>query len=276
MTVGVYPVTDQEHRRRGKKRKESSKGQQKRNKQASLRRKHRKVLANFNANGFFLTGTFDAPFLPLDMSGCAQEVRNYKRRVERATCKRFGVQKEQIKLMLFPVRKGEAGRLHFHGFAQCDALDAAQRREWREMLEDLWRRGIPGTREFEPMGTINVDRINMKKLLGMDGQGPMGTVGYIYGHKEMVCIETRNLILPEVQRPNDSRWSRRQLRKGCLECADNAYWWEQRYPGWECCKVLVFDPGGLHEGEDAPEDSWVATEPQAYIILRRRFAKVRT
>mgnify|MGYP000252454562 CR=1 FL=1 len=58
-SVGIYPVTDQEHRQRGKKRKESDKGQKSRNKAASLRRRLRKVLANFDQNGFYLTATYE-------------------------------------------------------------------------------------------------------------------------------------------------------------------------------------------------------------------------
>ena len=50
--VGVYAVTDQEHRKRGKKRKESDKGQKNRNKAASMRKKQRNVLANFDKRGF--------------------------------------------------------------------------------------------------------------------------------------------------------------------------------------------------------------------------------
>ena len=38
---------------------------------------------------------------------------------------------------------------------------------------------------------------SVKKLLGIDGQGKNGTVGYIYGHKERSCIETRNLRQPD-------------------------------------------------------------------------------
>lgn len=278
MAVGVYAVTEQEHRQRGKKRKESDKGQKSRNKQASMRKKQRKALANFDEQGFFLTFTYEDGYLPEDMAACVQDVRNYKRRVAAAACRRFGVPAGAVRLMLWAVRKGEAGRLHVHGFAQCLGLDAAQRREWREMLEDLWRRRIPGTREYEPMGTANVDRLSLKKVLGIDGQGENGTLGYIYGHKERVCVETKNLTLPQEQVPNDSKWSRKQLRKGCSECAENAYWWEQHYPGWECVKMLIYDPGQLHESENARPDGWEATEQQAYLILRRRgnvTAKVR-
>ena len=180
-------------------------------------------------------------------------------------------------MMLWAVRKGEAGRLHMHGFAECVGMGAADRREWREMLEDLWRRRVPGTGEYEPLGTMNADRMDMKKLLGVDGQGKNGTIGYIYGHKERACIETRNLSQPEELAPSDTKWSRRQLRKGCTECAENAYWWEQHYPGFEVVQVMIYDPGQLYEADRPRPDGWEATEAQAYLILRRRgFAKVRT
>ena len=277
MAVGIFAITPQEHRTRRKKQKESSEGQKAKNKHASMRRKQRKALANFDKDGFFLTGTFADAYLPEDLAACKREVLNYKRRVLLATCKQFGVRRERIRLMLWAVRKGEEGRLHMHGFAQCLGLSAAERKEWRWMLEDLWRRRIPGTNDYDPLGTMNADRMDMKKLLGTDGQGQNGTMGYIYGHKERVCVETSNLRLPVECAPNDSKWSRKQLRKGCLECAENAYWWEQRYPGWECVKCTVFDPGGLHESLNARPDGWENSEPQAYLILRRReFAKVRT
>ena len=116
-----------------------------------------------------------------------------------------------------------------------------------------------------------------KKLLGVDGQGKNGTIGYIYGHKERACIETRNLSQPEELAPSDTKWSRRQLRKGCTECAENAYWWEQHYPGFEVVQVMIYDPGQLYEADRPRPDGWEATEAQAYLILRRRgFAKVRT
>ncbi len=119
MAVGIYAVTDQEHRRRGKKHKESDRGQKERNKHASLRRKQRKAIANFGRDGFFLTGTYEEFYLPEDFAACRRDVENYKRRVIGATVKRFGVSRDKIRLMLWAVRKGETGRLHMHGFAEC-------------------------------------------------------------------------------------------------------------------------------------------------------------
>ena len=52
MAVGIYAVTDQEHRRRGKKHKESDRGQKERNKHASLRRKQRKAMRTLAGTAF--------------------------------------------------------------------------------------------------------------------------------------------------------------------------------------------------------------------------------
>lgn len=268
MAVGVYSITPTEHSTRRKKSKESTEGQKAKNKMASLRNRQRVALANFDKRGFFLTGTYDDPYLPEDMEECLRDVRNYRRRVIAATCKRFGVEKKHIRLMLVAVRKGEAGRLHMHGFAECWGMGDAERREWREMLEDLWRRRIPGTNEFEPLGTMNVDRMDMGKLLGKDGGN--GTLGYLYGHKERIWVETSTLRRPAEQPPNDTRWSRKQLRTACGEMANDAYWWGQRFPGWELQKCVVLEPGELHEspGRERP-DGWERNEPQCYVILRR-------
>ena len=277
LAVGVYPVTDQEHRQRGRKCKESDRGQKARNKAASLRRQMRKTLANFDKNGFWLTGTYQDEYAPECYEDCVRDVKNYKRRAIRAIMRRFGVDKRRIRLKLYACRNGDSGRDHLHGFAQVQGLDAAQRRELREMLEDLWRQRIPGTREYEPMGTMDVDRLDVKKLLGVDGQGTNGVMGYIYGHTRRTCVETDNLILPTQLPDADTKWSRKQLREACQDHAEDKAWWEQRFPGWECMKIQIFDPRGLHDSGQDRAEGWEATEPQAYVILRRcEFAKVRT
>lgn len=270
-TVGIYAVTDQEHRQRGRKQKESRRGQKARNKNASMRRYQRKVLANFDKDGFYVTGTYEDAYRPESFEDCVQDVRNYVRRVKAAVIRRFGEQRaRQLKLSLHAVRNGEKGKLHMHGFAECKGLTAAERREFRQMLEELWRRRVPGTGEYEPLGTCNADRIDMKKILGIDGDGKNGTVGYIYGHSERRCVETRNLTLPEELRAADTKWSRRQLRQGCSEHAEDAAWWEQRFPGWEVVQVMVYDPQQLYETDRPRPDGWESTDPQAYLILRRR------
>lgn len=127
------------------------------------------------------------------------------------------------------------------------------------------------------MGTMDVDRLDVKKLLGVDGQGTNGVMGYIYGHTRRTCVETDNLILPTQLPDADTKWSRKQLREACQDHAEDKAWWEQRFPGWECMKIQIFDPRGLHDSGQDRAEGWEATEPQAYVILRRcEFAKVRT
>ena len=103
MAVGVFSIIPQEHRGRGKKRKESSEGQKAKNKMDSLRKRQRKALTNFSPAGMFLTGTYEDCYLPDDEDACWKDVENYARRVKYATCKRFGVEKEKIRLMLWAV-----------------------------------------------------------------------------------------------------------------------------------------------------------------------------
>lgn len=269
-TVELFAVGEQEHKQaRRKKCRESSPRQKNKNKMESLRRKLRKVLANFDQHGFFVTATYEPEFLPADLDECRRDAVNYRARITRAACKRFGVGKEAVKIMLFAVQNGDHGKLHIHGFVQVDGLDQGQRRELRELLEDLWRRRIPGTGEYESMGGINVDRLDMRQLLAQSQQSKYGTIGYIYGHKHRKCVESRSLALPELLPDADSRWSRKQLRKGCRECAQDPYWWEQKYPGWAVEKILIFDPGELHESSGAPGE-WEQTEPQAFLVMRRR------
>lgn len=275
MAVAIYPITPTEHKARRKKEKASSERQKAANKMASMRRRQRKALANFSNEGFFVTGTYSDDYLPEDFAACCKDVRNYKRRIMQATQKRFGVAAESIRLMFAAVQKGEGGRMHMHGFAECVGLTRQQRREWREMLEDLWRRRIEGTREFEPLGTLNADRIDMRKILGKDGTG--GTVSYFYAHKKRTWIETRNLIQPKEEKPNDTTWSRKQLRTATGDMANDTYWWGQRYPGYALEKCTVYEPRELHETPTAErrQDGWEMTEAQCYVILRR-IAKART
>lgn len=56
MAACLYSITPQEHKARGKKRKESSTDQKSRNKMSSLRKKQRKAIANFDKYGFSSPG----------------------------------------------------------------------------------------------------------------------------------------------------------------------------------------------------------------------------
>ncbi len=66
--------------------------------------------------------------------------------------------------------------------------------------------------------------------------------------------------------PNDTRWSRKQLRKGCTDCKDNAYWWEQRYPGWKFVRCVVPEP----EAPGDEKEGWDADELRCYVVMVKR------
>ena len=78
-------------------------------------------------------------------------------------------------------------------------------------------------------------------------------------------------ILPEEQVPNDTKWSRKQLRDACGDMQNDAYWWSQRFPGWKLEKSIVYDPGKLHQSDQTREDGWEVTEAQCYAILSRKW-----
>ena len=93
-------------------------------------------------------------------------MENYKRRVIGATVKRFWCEPGQNTADAMGCAQRRSWTAAHARFAECVGMGAADRREWREMLEDLWRRRVPGTGEYEPLGTISADRMDMKKLLG--------------------------------------------------------------------------------------------------------------
>ena len=77
--------------------------------------------------------------------------------------------------------------------------------------------------------------------------------------------------------PNDTRWSRKQLRKGCTDCKDSAYWWEQKYPGWKFVRCVVPEP----ESPGCEKEGWDADDLRCYVVMVKQkvghaFAKPRT
>ena len=86
--------------------------------------------------------------------------------------------------------------------------------------------------------------------------------------KEYMEVD-RYAITPEEQVPNDTRWSRKQLRVGCTECRDSAYWWEQKYPGWKFVRCVVPEPEMRPE---EPKEGWNADDLRCYVVMVRKFA----
>ena len=132
--------------------------------------------------------------------------------------------------------------------------------QFRQMLEDKWALRQPDG-SYEPMGTANADRLNLQNRLD-------DLITYFCKHSALCWYESRNLIQPEEQVPNDTRWSRKQLHTACTECRDSAYWWEQKYPGWKFVRCVVPEP----EGPAEPKDGWNADDLRCYVVMVRKFA----
>ena len=214
--------------------------------------------------GFYLTLTYIDTFLPESMEQAQRDLRNYIRRVKAAIAKLYGPGAE-LRVMGLTGCGRKSGRYHHHLLVECKGLTMRQNAEFRQLLEDKWAVRWPDGR-VESLGTANADRLNLQNRLD-------DLITYFERHGQMRWYETRNLTLPVEHTPNDTRWSRKQLRKGCTDCKDNAYWWEQRYPGWKFVRCVVPEP-------DAPGDEkegWDADELRCYVVMvKREGAKVRT
>lgn len=265
MEVDLYPITPEEHAvKRRKKARPSSERQKKRNAQHSHRWRVQKANANFTVLGFYLTLTYIETFLPESMEQAQRDLRNYIRRVKAAIAKLYGPGTE-LRVMGLTGCGRKSGRYHHHLLVECKGLTMRQNAEFRQLLEDKWAVRWPDG-SVESLGTANADRLNLQNRLD-------DLITYFEKHGQMRWYETRNLTLPVEHAPNDTRWSRKQLRKGCTDCKDNAYWWEQRYPGWRFVRCVVPEP-------DAPGDEkegWDADELRCYVVMvKREGAKVRT
>ena len=265
MEIDLYHITPEEHAaKRRKKTRPSSERQKKRNAQHAHRWRVQKANANFTVLGFYLTLTYIDTFLPESMEQAQRDLRNYIRRVKAAIAKLYGADVE-LRVMGLTGCGRKSGRYHHHLLIECKGLTMRQNADFRQLLEDKWAVRWPDG-SVESLGTANADRLNLQNRLD-------DLITYFEKHGQMRWYETRNLTLPVEHTPNDTRWSRKQLRKGCTDCKDNAYWWEQRYPGWKFVRCVVPEP----EAPGDEKEGWDADELRCYVVMvKREGAKVRT
>ena len=261
MEVDLYAITPEEHAaKRRKKGRPSTERQRRRNAEHARRYRVQKANANFTVLGFNVTLTYEDGYLPEDWEQAKKDLRNWMRRVVLAACKAFDVKKADIRFMGLTACGRKAGRFHHHILVECAGLTMRQNAQFRQMLEDKWALRQPDG-SYEPLGTANADRLNLQNRLD-------DLITYFCKHSALCWYESRNLIQPEEQVPNDTRWSRKQLRVGCTECRDSAYWWEQKYPGGKFVRCVVPEP----EGPAEPKDGWDADDLRCYVVMVRKFA----
>ena len=234
MEVDLYAITPEEHQaKRRKKCRPSSERQKRRNAQHAHRRRVQKANANFTVLGFYLTLTYAEEYLPESMEQAEKDLRNYIRRLKTAILAAFGPG-FALRYMGLTGCGRKSERYHHHLLIECPGLTMRQNADFRQLFEDKWSARQPDG-SYELLGTANADRLNLQNRLD-------DLITYFEKHGQLRWYESRSLIQPVELVPNDTRWSRKQLRKGCTDCKDSAYWWEQKYPGWKFVRCVVPEP----------------------------------
>lgn len=269
MEVDLYAITPEEHQaKRRKKCRPSSERQKRRNAQHAHRRRVQKANANFTVLGFYLTLTYAEEYLPESMEQAEKDLRNYIRRLKTAILAAFGPG-FALRYMGLTGCGRKSERYHHHLLIECPGLTMRQNADFRQLLEDKWSARQPDG-SYELLGTANADRLNLQNRLD-------DLITYFEKHGQLRWYESRSLIQPVELVPNDTRWSRKQLRKGCTDCKDSAYWWEQKYPGWKFVRCVVPEP----ESPGCEKEGWDADDLRCYVVMVKQkvghaFAKVRT
>lgn len=257
--VDLFWVTDKEHRAsiRQKKQLASTLAQQKRNAQHSRRYFIQLINCNFDERGFHVSLTYDDAFLPVDGEEAARNLKNWLRRL-RGWLRRNGYDANALRWIAVTENQEEdkaaglkAVRYHHHVLVQLDGIDRESRTKLRDAMEDLWQTGRGDARE--PLGRANADRLQP------DEDGLAALAGYLlkYPKRKKRWSQSRGLQKPRYRRPSDTKWTRRKLELACTADAEDAYIWEQRYPGWRFL-------------EACPSYSEELGEWRIYIRLRRK------
>lgn len=232
--VDLFWITEAEHKAGPRRKKElaSSLAQQTRNDWHSRRYFVQLINSNFTEAGFHVTLTYDDAFCPEDEQQAGRDVENYIRRVK-WWLKKHGYAPAALRYIIVTEHQEEdkaAGlkevRFHHHVLMQLDGMTKEQRAELRQALEDAWSTGRGDLRE--PLGRVNADRLQP------DQDGLAALAGYLlkYPRRKKRWRQSRNLRKPVYKRPNDTKWSGKKLETACRVDAEDAYTWEQRFPGW--------------------------------------------
>ena len=232
--VDLFWINEAEHKAGPRRKKElaSSLAQQKRNDWHSRRYFVQLMEANFSADGFHIASTYDDAFCPDNEDQADRDVENYIRRVK-WWLKKHGHNPAALRYVIVtehqdpdPAAGLKEVRYHHHIPMQIDGLTKKEREEFRQALEDLWSTGRGEMRE--PLGRINADRLQP----GEGGLQALANYLLKYPKRKKRWRQSRNLRKPVYKRPNDTRWTGKKLELACKYDVEDAYVWEQRFPGW--------------------------------------------
>lgn len=245
MEIDLYPISEREKGASlsAKRRQASSRIQQNLNARNARRYFIQLLNANFTESDIHWTGTYDDAHLPDSIEQADHDLELFLRRVRSKSRKR-GLPAPRFIAVTEWREEGDglpAVRVHHHVVLSCGLS--------RDELERLWYRG----KDKERLGITNADRLQF------DRESLERLANYLtkYTNRKRRWRQSRGLEKPQRPRPNDGKYTRRQLERLVTSGAVfDSEFWRRKYQGWEINDIT-------------PIQNDVTKEWSIYLKLRR-------
>ena len=245
MEIDLYPISEREKGASlsAKRRQASSRIQQNLNARNARRYFIQLLNANFTESDIHWTGTYDDAHLPDSIEQADHDLELFLRRVRSQSRKR-GLPAPRFIAVTEWREEGDglpAVRVHHHVVLSCGLS--------RDELERLWYRG----KDNERLGITNADRLQF------DRESLERLANYLtkYTNRKRRWRQSRGLEKPQRPRPNDGKYTRRQLERLVTSGAVfDSEFWRRKYQGWEINDIT-------------PIQNDVTKEWSIYLKLRR-------
>ena len=245
MEIDLYPISEREKGASlsAKRRQASSRIQQNLNARNARRYFIQLLNANFTESDIHWTGTYDDAHLPDSIEQADHDLELFLRRVRSQSRKR-GLPAPRFIAVTEWREEGDglpAVRVHHHVVLSCGLS--------RDELERLWYRG----KDKERLGITNADRLQF------DRESLERLANYLtkYTNRKRRWRQSRGLEKPQRPRPNDGKYTRRQLERLVTSGAVfDSEFWRRKYQGWEINEIT-------------PIQNDVTKEWSIYLKLRR-------
>ncbi len=245
MEIDLYPISEREKGASlsAKRRQASSRIQQNLNARNARRYFIQLLNANFTESDIHWTGTYDDAHLPDSIEQADHDLELFLRRVRSQSRKR-GLPAPRFIAVTEWREEGDglpAVRVHHHVVLSCGLS--------RDELERLWYRG----KDKERLGITNADRLQF------DRESLERLANYLtkYTNRKRRWRQSRGLEKPQRPRPNDGKYTRRQLERLVKSGAVfDSEFWRRKYQGWEINDIT-------------PIQNDVTKEWSIYLKLRR-------
>lgn len=245
MEIDLYPISEREKGASlsAKRRQASSRIQQNLNARNARRYFIQLLNANFTESDIHWTGTYDDAHLPDSIEQADHDLELFLRRVRSQSRKR-GLPAPRFIAVTEWREEGNglpAVRVHHHVVLSCGLS--------RDELERLWYRG----KDKDRLGITNADRLQF------DRESLERLANYLtkYTNRKRRWRQSRGLEKPQRPRPNDGKYTRRQLERLVTSGAVfDSEFWRRKYQGWEINDIT-------------PIQNDVTKEWSIYLKLRR-------